>query len=109
MNAQQPESEERRPRRPRDIEVTAVGPSSVEESVYTEAEHVGREGPNASSRPTAEDKPQEHDAEGAGPGSDLDPDEAADVLKTQREAQRIRDAKRDDTQDENVISLDVPD
>lgn len=41
-------------------------------------------------------------------GTDLQPDEAADVMETRQEAERIKDA-RDDTQHEDLISLDVPD
>lgn len=98
---------------------TAVAPDSVEKSVYDEAAWAGKQGPDAASPPTAAMKsqptepsssaePRGSSGEELAEGSDLEPDEAADVMETQLEAERIKDA-RDDTQDEDLISLDVPD
>ena len=42
-------------------------------------------------------------------GADLEADEAADVMRTREEAKRIKDAQRDDVQDEEIITLDSPD
>lgn len=113
---------------------TATAPESVEHSVYEEAEHAGKDGENAADPTEAAKKsggrdtvtdhnPGAHDAEGDDqtngsasgdsdrvepPGADLDPDEAADVFETREEAQRIKQT-RDDQRDENLISLDPGD
>ena len=72
---------------------TAIAPESVEHSVYEEAEHAGKQGPDANDPPEAAKKSE---GEGVGsdptpdldgvPGSDLDPDESADVMETSEEA-----------------------
>lgn len=90
---------------------TATAPDSVEESVYEEADFVGREGPRASDPPTAEKK-SDSDTEPAEPqASGLDPEESADVFETREEAERVKDAREDDDdrQDEDIISLDTSD
>lgn len=92
---------------------TSTGPASVEESVYEEADYAGQSGPDASDPPRAAGKHEPevkrgHTSPELSPGADLDPDEAADVFETRREAERIKDA-RDDRQDENIVSLDSPD
>jgi hypothetical protein len=117
MHTQQPDSDARndQPGAAREGKVpakdpahpTATAPPSVEESVYEEAEWVGKDGPDAASPDTAEGKPAPSGDPVNAP-TDLAPDEAADVMETQEEAERVKDA-REDTQDENLISLDVPD
>lgn len=85
---------------------TAAAPDSVEKSVYGEANHAGKSGPDAADPPRAARKSRE--AEDDAPPADLEPEEAADVLETRREAHRIKDAqqRRDD---EDIITLDTPD
>lgn len=85
---------------------TAAAPDSVEESVYGEADHAGKSGPDAADPPQAARKSRE--AEDNAPPADLEPDEAADVLETRREAHRIKDAQQRHD-DESLITLDPPD
>lgn len=97
---------------------TATAPESVEHSVYEEAEHAGKQGPDANDAPEAEKKSE---GEGAGvgsdpapdldgePGSDLDPDESADVMETSEEAHRIKETRDDQREDGGIISLDPGD
>lgn len=99
---------------------TATAPDSVESSVYEEAEFAGKENapdPNAADEPMAAGKtsaesvdrpgPDEEPDNQVGPGADLDPDEAADLMETQEEAKRIKQT-RDDQADEDIITLDSP-
>lgn len=108
----EPPRAERDPRSP-----TATAPDSVEESVYEEAEYAGQDGPDAADPPTAEGKHggassdsenSEANSPKTTPGADLDPDESADLLETQKEAHEIKQTRKDQ-QDEDLISLDTPD
>lgn len=49
------------------------------------------------------------DGAAVGPGSDLDPEESADVFETREEARRIKQGRDDRRDDEDLISLDSPD
>ncbi|MGO3146095.1 MAG: hypothetical protein ACTIJ6_00305 [Leucobacter sp.] len=90
---------------------TATAPPSVEESVYEEAEHVGKDGLDAADPPSAKNKQSDKDAPASGDApTPLDPDEAADVAETREEAVEAKGKKGgEDRQDEDIISLDVPD
>ncbi|MFC5338837.1 hypothetical protein [Leucobacter denitrificans] len=94
-------------------EPTATAPPSVEESVYEEAEYAGKDGQDAADPPVAakksgggdEDEDTNLDTE-----TNLDPDEAADVAETREEATEKKGEKVEHKrQDEDIISLDVPD
>ncbi len=94
-------------------EPTATAPPSVEESVYEEAEYAGQDGQDAADPPTAarksgaedEDEDTHLDTE-----THLDPDEAADIAETHAEAAEAKGEEvPNKRQDEDIISLDVPD
>lgn len=117
---------------------TATAPESVEHAVYDEAEYAGRSGPDAADPPVAAHKSDgntdhravdensdpahyantetvDASAKSAAahasrevPGTDLEHDEAADVMETRKKARKIKDA-REDQQDENLLSLDPSD
>lgn len=109
------------PRGQRDPEKpTATGPDSVGESVYEEAEHAGKTGPDAADPPEAAgksdggggngDEPEGADAlEDTEPGADLDPDEGADAFETHEEARDAKAGKEEQQRDEDQVSLDTPD
>ena len=97
---------------------TATAPESVEHSVYEQAEHAGKQGPDANDPPEAAKK-SGGDGAGVGPdpapdldgepGSDLDPDESADVMETSEEAHRFKETRDDQREDGGIISLDPGD
>lgn len=93
------------PRRP-----SAPAPESVEHSVYEEAEYAGAQGADASDPPLAAEKSDRAaGTPAAGPGSDLDPDESADLMETREEAHRIKQTRDDQREDGGLISLDPGD
>lgn len=44
-----------------------------------------------------------------GPGADLEPDEAADVMETKQEAEEAKDTREDQRDGDDLITLDSPD
>lgn len=98
-----------------------AGPDSVHESVFESADDAGKAGPNASDPPAAADgvrsaDPNHDGVVGAEPdgevdpelGTDLDPDESADLMESRRDARRIKQS-REDRDDDTEVTLDPPD
>lgn len=94
----------------RSSEAASALPSDTDQaSPDDNAQRAAASAPNAADPSHTAHAYDAGDPQDVGPGADLEPDEAADMLETPREATRTKDTRSDQRDDDDLISLDTPD